>query len=59
MSTHNPVFMGMLVAPGSNSCRRVYKPRYGWECSYGQLPPGVARSGLGGAYADEKPKALR
>ena len=59
LSAQDPVFMGMLIGPGTNSCKRVYEPRYGWTCKYGRLPPSVARSGLGGAYVADEPKARR
>jgi hypothetical protein len=53
ISGRDPLFMGMVIAPGTNSCRRVYEPYYGWNCKYGKLPPGPGKRGLGGVYADD------
>ena len=54
LSGRDALFAGMLIAPGTNSCRRVYAPYYGWRCSYANLPPAPGKSGLGAVCDDNQ-----
>ncbi len=54
LSTQDPVFMGLLLSPGTSQCRQL-TGRWEWKCSYGRVPRAFDRNNqFGDAELDQQ-----